>query len=985
MKKDPVMAKKIFYLICWLLISLLVISFVACQEKPKTLLLMSRETKGIPQRGLLIREIFRQAMLIAGRDEMGLSTRDMTLREPFPQELDDSNRPLDMVTLVPLTKDENILDIEVYRGTGKSKEVILQKYMEWPESELNYTKLIELAEKLSRNDFIHALEKAGFSGKPNTRVASISLPPNTEKNLQQMSFISQYAALREIHTLIKKRGESPELLAGLVRGYANLGKLTEFYWNAIHKVFKARALLYAERMVVADPNSPWALWHRAYARALVGFHGAALSDLDEADRHYEALSKAQEKTIPSLISPPAWIPVIDAYCHYDDKRLAAVAAVDKQNREIALLLQFLAVEKSSAESLILDKGRKMLESSPACSRVINGLCYVEQIGNKHWVTTYGPAVLTADLPVRLGEILGIPSNVKKLIKGSEGNSNPSSLLSGLENMTKENQSNCFPFDQPAYIKIPKVAEALIESGAVGKDIAEPSWSVLGRMIQELVFTQIHQRAYFMKFQWGVSIDDFLQQSLPLIDDHPYKAVIETYSVDAEGDRERYAALLKDVKVVDVSFTMVSLINAMRDARINVVLSLDAVAKSDLIASDLESLVVFHDSWWKNSQNAARTAHQLYTVSPHSPIAIAYLILYDWTFAQQHITEWEETHGQYPLFVLALANHYVDLGQYEKAEPYLKRRIQISPDLKPYQILASVYKKQEQMEKWREVLEGFLEQSGECGLDGDRIQVELADYYMDRKEWTKALPYAEAAAQSWAGWAMLCATKCYEGMGKWDQAELWIRRISERYEDSKIDWYLWCKRTGQGDIEAAREFFLQHLEKTKEHQTENDLESTGIFYLIENQPGKALEIFQRAFTNIKEPYVGLHIVILADQLNDIATRDATLKKIIERGKLYKDTRKPLPQAFQIAELFEKCLSSGTQCKLDYKAVDKIIEEAPSDENTNLLYFVGRFLERHATADQALKYLKRATGSRNIGKWNYALAYYLLRSRGISIQD
>ena len=66
-------------------------------------------------------------------------------------------------------------------------------------------------------------------------------------------------------------------------------------------------------------------------------------------------------------------------------------------------------------------------------------------------------------------------------------------------------------------------------------------------------------------------------------------------------------------------------------------------------------------------------------------------------------------------------------------------------------------------------------------------------------WAKAQPYAEAAAQTWAGWAMQCAVRCYEGMKDWERAELWVRRLSERYPDSSLRaWLNFCKRTGHGD-------------------------------------------------------------------------------------------------------------------------------------------------------------------------------------------
>ena len=102
----------------------------------------------------------------------------------------------------------------------------------------------------------------------------------TEGRLKSLGLAPQFAAVRALHAQIRSDGESPERLGALVRAYANLGSETEYQWTPSSKLFKARALLYAQRMLARDPRSPWPLWHRAYALALSGLHRDALADLD---------------------------------------------------------------------------------------------------------------------------------------------------------------------------------------------------------------------------------------------------------------------------------------------------------------------------------------------------------------------------------------------------------------------------------------------------------------------------------------------------------------------------------------------------------------------------------------------------------------------------------------------------------------------------------------------------------------------------------
>ena len=111
------------------------------------------------------------------------------------------------------------------------------------------------------------------------------MPPDVEKRLENLGIVEIFAAVRALHEAIRADGESPARLAALARAYAQLGVLTEYQWSPAHRVFKARALLYAERLDRAGPRSPApALRSRAFVRALVGRHDLALADLDEANK-----------------------------------------------------------------------------------------------------------------------------------------------------------------------------------------------------------------------------------------------------------------------------------------------------------------------------------------------------------------------------------------------------------------------------------------------------------------------------------------------------------------------------------------------------------------------------------------------------------------------------------------------------------------------------------------------------------------------------
>ena len=79
-----------------------------------------------------------------------------------------------------------------------------------------------------------------------------------EDRLASLEFLEVLLAVRDLHRAIRADGESPARLGALARGYALLGVLSEYEWHPAHRALKARALLYAQRLVARDPNGSFA-------------------------------------------------------------------------------------------------------------------------------------------------------------------------------------------------------------------------------------------------------------------------------------------------------------------------------------------------------------------------------------------------------------------------------------------------------------------------------------------------------------------------------------------------------------------------------------------------------------------------------------------------------------------------------------------------------------------------------------------------------
>ena len=708
---------------------------------------------GDTYQGIFNRELMRQALLIAARDELGLATRDEVLGEAIADDAK-AGSEVELVTVFHTVRGR--LSPAVIRrvGGGANARTLFRRDLgdsNRPERERGNP--AEIAEELSRTEFPAVLKQLGLEGKPNASRPDAGLPAGVEDRLSRLGYPDVFAAVRDLHEAIRTGGESPARVGGLVRGYALLGLLTEHHWHPAHKVFKARALLYARRLVARDPKGSHGLWHRAYAEALIGRHKEAQADITSARERAKAESRPN----------PAWADLIEAYAGYDITRMNVNPG---PLSSLAALLRLMVVEYPVLQDLTLLAAREVLALAPDCYRAHDAMCHVGGISNLHQATTAGPEILARTLPEKLLAIQALPATVKEHLANAEG-------------------------DDPAICKL------LIQAGGPGTDTGEPSWAALGGLIRETRFVQVFRRLHFMRLAWSVPVDEFWAASVSSVADHPYRPYLETMVGDRRGANRSLAHVIEHLDLANLELSSYPMLAAIFKSQHpqKLVPWEFAVRHLDYNAHDLCAVVEYSDG-------AARAAHAetLLKFSPQSPYARATLIENYWERAKPHIAEWEQDANKSPAILAALARRYSELGRYDKANGLLLRYIRFSPDYWAYDRLAKNYKERGDLGHWRSTLEEFLAKTEDHGLSHAGANVQLADHFMELKRWELARPFAEAAAQSGAGWAMVCAEHCAEGREDWQEAEGYARGITQRYpEGSWGKWFLFCKRTGHGDL------------------------------------------------------------------------------------------------------------------------------------------------------------------------------------------
>jgi tetratricopeptide (TPR) repeat protein len=526
-----------------------------------------------------------------------------------------------------------------------------------------------------------------------------------------------------------------------------------------------------------------------------------------------------------------------------------------------------------------------------------------------------------------------------------------------------------------------VVQSLVKAGSPQVDAGEPSWSVLGRLLEEEFFVQAFEGAWFIRQTLCADSEEHVDMMLPLVPEHPYANFLKLCGIAEGEERNQVVKLLGKLQVPEPDVQMEPMFYYVRKAESELKKSprFDIYARYQSCEDDI-SRDLAYDCTSSNPSLVLDRARRLLEISPYHPIAAGSIVRNDWKAAQPHLSEWEARFGGHWAYVREIAKHYQDDGPPELAEKHIQKFVELAPEVTNYRALATLYRKRGDTQKYLQALEDALKLP-EMGLDHARVRVQLAEYYMEKGEFQTALPYAKKAAESYAADCLLCLAECYEGMGNMKLAEKWIRACAERYRTSGDDWFFWCKRTGYGDVQAARELAIDCLAPRADRSSE-DRERYAIFLLLSNEPRQALEAFRKDFVANYNPNSGLHAVLIAHKMNNRKLHDELLDAIVEKSDQDKnkaDRRKP---KIELARLLQNQGQRGGG--LDHQQVEQIVNTAPEGEMINILYFAGRFLELHGDQSQANAYLLRAARSTAPSRHTKILACDRCRQLGLRIE-
>ena len=213
---------------------------------------------------MLPREMVRQAVLIAARDQLGASTRDEVIEAIPAGPTEGESGKVEVVSFI---RDNRSQELVRRVRTDGTETLFAHETPTAAGSSLDLLELLKTAEVLSREQFPAVLTGLGLEGKQNTFNAEAGLPQKVEARLRQPGFPRRALGGARPARGDQSRRRVARTAGGAARGYALLGILSEFQWQPAHRAFKARALLYAQRMIARQPSGPTGLRHRAFVLA----------------------------------------------------------------------------------------------------------------------------------------------------------------------------------------------------------------------------------------------------------------------------------------------------------------------------------------------------------------------------------------------------------------------------------------------------------------------------------------------------------------------------------------------------------------------------------------------------------------------------------------------------------------------------------------------------------------------------------------------
>lgn len=940
----------------------------------------------VPFASSFLKQLRRQAVLLAARDELGFLTRDAFL---------DENAPAGSVEI----KDADRFLVD---GPGVVEGLFAQ--------DVDYPGFLARLEKLSRDELVDALLPSGGSRIQRTEKTEIPAGEKREieKRFYDYDVASQFDAVRRTHAAMKQYGETPELLRMLVRGYTQLQLLTNASFRDSHRVFQARAMLYAQRLVAQYGETPETVSSRAAAWSLNNFHRLARNDF---------------ASLPGDYKPDDWVRLARLYAEYDLAGLDALIESEKENpeRKWAMLLKFvLLTYTNNGHKTAVPYARSVFEELTDCPRFYLDLFALEihplppfpdgaQL-HRQWASR---------IPAVLRKMDALPADVSKAVfefrKVTDGQSSGGLIgrfLGGVRRPEERVPGGASVTDEPFYHELAALFQVMDDD--VRAPDAEPSLGMLRTLLQDEIFFISTHYAYMSRFD---EPDSVIKAAGPAIESHPLMNHLGLACRDAKL-KEEFAGRFKKTQI---PYEMLSAVRVGFDFPEENLWRRGKYMPPWLFAmrfgdrENVRDVFAYHrELRLKISRDTSVfTSEALARLCPENPLVAAERLARTQNPDLDEADSLLKKFGQYPNVREVASDYYLRKNERGRAIAVLREMQKAEPGIGYGDRIVRLYLEQgdtrEAVAFLREIFENA---EGRHSWQRTEAAAMLARIlFLDGNDKEAAACFDLDNLDSSYRILPLKA-RFLEATGRFDVAlRLYEKNLVDPffYMDLHQNWAAFHRMDSDHCFEITDKLFEEY-EKLRRQDETVDLSTKTRLYFVSYCMGLPMQdLFGgdpsvRVFFEHKEPIAGFLAFFEALEKGDPGKADSLLRLLQGRGSLLgrgelarvvgranlpagtgnPEIRKPV---FRIlATLLALDLQREKRGTIDPAAVETLLRIGTTDLLRNedallVLYFIGRYYVACGRRDEGLECFRRICSSRNLDVfWPLNLAVKELRDAG-----
>ena len=249
---------------------------------------------------------------------------------------------------------------------------------------------------------------------------------------------------------------------------------------------------------------------------------------------------------------------------------------------------------------------------------------------------------------------------------------------------------------------------------------------------------------------------------------------------------------------------------------------------------------------------------------------------------------------------------------------------------------------------------------------------IADYYMNQKQWDKAWPYAEAAGQTGAAFAMICAENAPKAAKNGPKPKSGPAQPASVIRTRPGIDGTPCAGEPEPAMSKPRLAFTEEWINANAQTASPDmLVRISAFYLSSGQLQKALPILRQTYQASPSTAGCAAAWLVADLLDERATRDEFCRFMETRHKADN------PRFAMVWRLLREAVDRDGGGSLDLKAVASVQEQIPRRNQWITDFIIGMFLEKRGKPAEAREFLQKALENPLASGWMVPVARDTIR--------